>query len=69
MKVEKITVSIGRTVNMGNYESFRIEETVTAYVEEGKETPSQLMDIVRDKLEDRVEADAKLLATRIRARK
>jgi len=33
MKVTEITVSMGRTMNMGNYESARIETSFTAQLE------------------------------------
>lgn len=38
MKVRSVTVGMGRTYNMGNYESFRIDGSVTVDLDPG-ETP------------------------------
>lgn len=37
MKVKQITVAMGRTYNMGDYESFRIDGAVTVDLDPGEE--------------------------------
>ena len=35
MKMREVSVSVGRTINMGNYESLRIELSGAAVIEDG----------------------------------
>lgn len=37
MKVREITVAVGRTVNLGNYESARVDVSVTVEVPPGED--------------------------------
>lgn len=42
MKVKEVYVRIGRTFNLGDYESMRIDEGVTLQVEEGETSTSTI---------------------------
>lgn len=58
-KVEKITLSLGETRNLGNFESFRVEVTVEVRVEDGDKVADvydKLSKTVRARLEDELHA-------------
>jgi hypothetical protein len=63
-----VTVTVGRTINMGNYESLRLDETVTADVL-SHESVGEALTRVAISLEVRVDRDAETLAKNIKARK
>jgi len=43
MAITRVSISIGRTVNLGNYESLRMEITSESDINEGR-TPDQTLD-------------------------
>lgn len=52
MIIREITISIGRTINLGNYNNLKIEASATATVE-GDNNP----DTIRDRLIERCNLD------------
>ena len=47
MKVKTVTVSMGRTVNMGNYESARWDFSMEAEVDEGEDVEKVKKDLAK----------------------
>ena len=43
MKIDKVKVCYGRTVNLGNYESMRVDVEFSATIEQG-ETPENVVE-------------------------
>lgn len=66
MKTTSVTVSIGRTINMGNFEFLKLEESMTVQIDG---PPGEALDKAKDWLEEKVDRDAIILAKRIKARK
>ena len=51
MTISKIMVAMGKTVNMGNYESVRVDYSMEANIEEWENAPNcmlELQDTVRN---------------------
>lgn len=55
MEVKEVTVNVGVTKNMGNYESLRIDYAAKAEV--GKYTPEDVVEILRDQLAEKIRND------------
>ena len=58
VKVTKITVSYGRTINLGNYESLRLEYGMECDVDVGI-NPAEVLDEARVYLRDRLKKGAR----------
>jgi hypothetical protein len=67
MASTRIKVTIGRTINMGNYESMRLEEGMELDIEEG-ESISEARIVLLETLENQIDKDARVIAQRIRNR-
>ena len=53
MKMKKATINIGRTINLGNFESARFDLAIEAEVE-AKEDIKELEDVVSGNLDDMI---------------
>lgn len=53
MKMREVSVAVGRTINMGNYESLRVEVSGAATLEEGDEK-SEVIESISDWLRAQV---------------
>lgn len=62
-KVTQITASFGGTVNLGNYENFKIELSMTAVVDE-KTAPAPLAAHLLSEIRELVRDEVKKLASR-----
>lgn len=63
-KVTRVSMSIGRTVNLGNYESFRMEITAESIMKEGEKPNEVLNDLekgILSELETRIQSNVKIL--------
>lgn len=60
MNITKVRVSLGATINLGNYESLRLEYSQEAELT-GTESPVSVIDTLRDGLAEKIQAD--LIAT------
>ncbi len=56
MKATSVSVNVGVTKNMGNYESLRIDYEMTVELNEG-EVPADVIDGVRDSLAEKIRND------------
>jgi len=56
MNIKAVNVKVGATINLGNYESLRLDYGMEAELEEG-DTPSQAIDKIRDHLTKKMKAD------------
>ena len=54
MKMKKATINMGRTVNLGNFESARFELAIEAEVE-AKEDLKELEEVVSENLDDMID--------------
>ena len=68
MMISSLSVSIGVTRNVGNYESIRVDETVTAVVDPTND-PEGVRKALLDELEKKVNHDADIIAKRFIARR
>ena len=55
MPISQFTIGVSRTINLGNFESLRIEASVTM------EVPEKMIDITIDNLEADAQAELKKL--------
>ncbi len=54
MKMKKATINMGRTVNLGNFESARFDLAIEAEVE-AKEDLKELEEVVSENLDDMID--------------
>ena len=54
MKMKKATINMGRTVNLGNFESARFDLAIEAEVE-AKEDLKELVEVVSENLDDMID--------------
>lgn len=66
--VIEVEVTVGRTINMGNFEFLRLEEALRIRLNEEDDHVVVRNDALSS-LEAKVDADAKVIAKRIRGRK
>lgn len=69
MKIRRVTYQESRTINVGNYNSIRVEFGLEAELDDGENLPkvqTQIKSIVRDTIETEV---GELLESRTSARK
>ena len=55
MMVREITLSLGRTINVGNFESLRVDVSFSARLDQGEDVDKaydELREEVREKLKD-----------------
>lgn len=57
MKIKQITYGRGETVNTGNFNSVRVDVSVTADIEDG-DSPEEVYAKVRDAVNSKVAAEA-----------
>jgi hypothetical protein len=67
-KVKEIEVSVGYTINAGNYQSVRVQESVIASLEPG-DTCSSAIDEARDYLKKKVLVDAGIVLKELQDRR
>lgn len=67
MAATRIKVAIGRTINMGNFESMRLEEGVEVDVPEGEDIDKARIGLLIA-LDEQVDKDARVIAKRIKQR-
>lgn len=60
MKITECSVSYGRTINLGNFNSLRAECTLTAIVEEG-DTQEGVCEELREKAREQVRLEVERL--------
>lgn len=63
-KITQITANYGVTKNIGNYESLRLDITLSATIENGDDVDKEwqkLMDIAREKLIESAETEESVL--------
>lgn len=63
----RLKISIGRTINLGNYESLRLEEGMEIDVEDDEDI-GEARRLLLTSLDAQVDKDAKVLASRIKTR-
>lgn len=67
MKVTKVSYRRGATLNVGNYESVKIEISADAELEEG-DTPQSVLEALRREVTEEIRNEALVVRQRAKAR-
>jgi hypothetical protein len=68
MKIKKATINMGRTVNLGNFESARFDLAIEADVE-AKEDLKELEEVVSENLEGMIDRKLSSMLSNIKDKK